>query len=187
MEPVWARKFEPPGIASDESQEVLDTLMKISKATGDRKYLKPIPRALAYLRQAALEDGRLARYYELKTNRPLYMVRRSKKVYRLTYDDSNLPKHYRFKIPSRLDDIEREYEALKEGRTVQAESLRSLEARTREMLQSLDDEGRWVITYAGGPLVGQPKFKLNTPYISSAVLSRNLETLSRCLAAVRGQ
>ncbi len=64
--------------------------MKISLATKDRKYLQPIPGALAYLRASLLADGRLARYYELKTNRPLYMNRRGK-TYTLTYDDSNFP------------------------------------------------------------------------------------------------
>ena len=36
-----------------------------------------------------LPDGRLARYYELGANRPLYVQRRGK-VYSLTYDDSAL-------------------------------------------------------------------------------------------------
>ena len=41
---------------------------------GNKTYLKPIPRALAYLRRSLLSDGRLARYYELKTNKPLYLT-----------------------------------------------------------------------------------------------------------------
>ncbi|MHC4509307.1 MAG: pectate lyase [Planctomycetota bacterium] len=40
--PVWARAFEPPAISGDESQEVLETLMEIYRATDDRKYLEPI-------------------------------------------------------------------------------------------------------------------------------------------------
>ena len=61
--------------------------MKIYRVTGDKKYLEPIPRALAYLKKSRLPDGRLARYYELKTNRPLYMTRDGDE-YSLTYDDS---------------------------------------------------------------------------------------------------
>jgi hypothetical protein len=34
-----------------------------------------IPAALDWLQRWALPDGRLARYYELRTNRPLYMKR----------------------------------------------------------------------------------------------------------------
>jgi len=185
MKPVWARKFEPPGISGDESQEVIETLMKIFVATGDRKYLEPIPSALAYLRRSLLPDGRLARYYELRTNRPLYMERRSKKVYKLTYDDSRLPKHYAWKIKSCLDAIEREHESLKAGREVGETSASDLEAKVREILRGLDDQGRWVSTYDGKPLVGQPKFRLNSPYIASAVFSRNIETLSGYLITTR--
>ena len=35
--------------------------------------------------------------------------------------------------------------------------------------------------------MGQPKFKLNSPYIASAVFSRNLEMLSEYLIATRSQ
>lgn len=44
MKPIWARKFEPPGVSGDETQEVLETLIKIARVTSDRKYLEPIPR-----------------------------------------------------------------------------------------------------------------------------------------------
>ena len=33
---------------------------------------KPVPRAIQYFRKSQLKDGRLARFYELQTNRPLY-------------------------------------------------------------------------------------------------------------------
>ena len=42
MQPIWARKFEPPGISDDETQEVLETLLKIARFTNNRKYLKPM-------------------------------------------------------------------------------------------------------------------------------------------------
>ena len=112
MQPIWARKFEPPGISGDETQEAIETLMRIHVLTGNRKYLEPIPRALAWLKRSRLRDGRLARYYELRTNKPLYMTRRGK-TYSLTYDDSNLPSHYGWKTVSRIDELERNYEALK--------------------------------------------------------------------------
>ena len=92
MQPIWARRFEPPGITGHESQDAIETLIKVYRLTGDKKYLAPIPRALAYLKKSVLADGRLARYYELKTNRPLYMARRGDE-YSLTYDDSKLPDH----------------------------------------------------------------------------------------------
>ncbi len=45
--------------------------------TGDRQYLKPVPGALKWLEESAIEDlgdGKynLARYYEADTNKPIY-------------------------------------------------------------------------------------------------------------------
>ena len=53
MHPIWARQFEPPAITGGESQDAIETLLKIYRATGDKKYLEPIPRALAYLKKVA--------------------------------------------------------------------------------------------------------------------------------------
>lgn len=108
MHPIWARRFEPAAITGGESQDAIETLLKIHRATGEKKYLEPIPAALNYLKRSRLPDGRLARYYELRTNKPLYMTRRGDE-YSLTHDDSNLPDHYGWKIDSRLEAIEREY------------------------------------------------------------------------------
>ena len=186
MQPIWARKFEPAAIAGNESQETLETLLMIYRATGDTKYLKPIPRALSYLKRSLLSDGRLARYYELKSNKPLYMQRRGKK-YSLTYDDSNLPKHYGWKIVSRLEQIEESYIDLKRNgsREPAKPSITALEKHARRIVKELNDQGRWVSTFRGERLVGQPKFHVGDRYLSSAVFSRNVESLSAYLAATR--
>lgn len=105
MHPIWARRFEPPAVAGRESQDALKALLRISEYTGDRRYLEPVPRALAWLKRSLLPDGRLARYCALETNRPLYMSRRGRE-YSLTYDDSRLPKHYGWKVQSEIDAIE---------------------------------------------------------------------------------
>jgi PelA/Pel-15E family pectate lyase len=186
MNPIWARRFESPAIAGDESQEVIETLMDIYAATGDDKYLEPIRRALAYLKRSLLPDGRLARFYELKTNKPLYMSRRGD-IYTLTYDDSNLPGHYAWKIDSRLHDIEARYNRLKHNAaiTTPSRNIVDLEKQVRQINESLDDQGRWISTYQGKSLVGQPKFKFNTQYIASEVFSKNIETLSEYLIATQ--
>lgn len=182
MKPIWARKFEPPGISGDESQEVIETLMEIYRVTGESKYLEPIPRALAYLKHSLLPDGRLARYYELKTNKPLYIFRRGD-VYTLTYNDSNLPKHYGWKIDSRLGDIEKQYNELQHHTSPITASRPPAdpESHVRRIITDIDDQGRWISVYRGERLVGQPEFKLNYPYIASAVFSRNIENLSEYL------
>jgi PelA/Pel-15E family pectate lyase len=186
MNPIWARKFEPPGIAGDESQEAIETLLEIYAATGDHKYLEPIPRALDYLKSSLLPDGRLARFYELKTNKPLYMFRRGD-FYTLTYEDSDLPSHYAWKINSRLEKIETRYYQLKQGITVikPKHDIANLKRQVRKINENLDEKGRWISTYQGEHLAGQPKFKLNTLYISSEVFSRNIETLSEYLIATQ--
>lgn len=102
MEPVWARKFEPPCVSGGESLGVMEALHDLYVATGDEKYLKPLPAALAWYERSVLPDGTHARFYELKTNKPLYFV---KDTYVLTYDDSNLPTHYGFKLKGIQDDV----------------------------------------------------------------------------------
>jgi len=123
MQPTWARKFEPPAICGLESEDAIDTLMKVYIVTGDKKYLEPIPRALAYLRTCVLPDGTMPRFRELKTNRALYMTRppgvsgssSAPGYYEFSYEDKNLPSHYGWKQPQHLDELTKRYEALKNG------------------------------------------------------------------------
>lgn len=75
MQPMWARKLEPPAIVGRESEDAIDTLLYIHRITNDSKYLAPIPKALDWLKNSQLPDGRIARFYELKTNRPLYLIK----------------------------------------------------------------------------------------------------------------
>jgi hypothetical protein len=186
MRPIWARRFEPAAITGSESQDAMETLLKICDVTGDKKYLEPVPRTIAYLRKSQLPDGRLARYYELKTNRPLYMTRRADE-YSLTYDDSMLPDHYGWKVASRLDAIEAACQSLlKTGHLPNHEPAPDeLRRDVESTIAALDEEGRWISTFAGEGLTGQPRFKSGDRYLSSAVFSRNLDTLSRFLKNTR--
>ena len=145
MQPAWARKFEPPAITGGESQGALRTLLDLYRATGNEKFLAPIPKALEWLKKSRLPDGRLARFYELRTNRPLYFTR----DYRLTYDDSDMPTHYSFKTSDRSDSIAAEYERL---RKLDKAGLQKPESAPKppsatevnRILAALDDRGRWV-------------------------------------------
>lgn len=181
MAPIWARKFEPPAVTGWESQDVIETLFVIARHTGDKKYLEPVPRALAYLKASLLPDGRVARYYELKTNKPLYMD----SAYRLTHDDSAAPAHYGWKQEaSRLAGIEAAYRDAAAGKPpAPPPAAKDREADVRKVLRDLDADGRWVIVYAGERLVGQPKFSDGFRFLSGEVFSRNVETLAAYLAA----
>jgi len=187
MQPIWARKFEPPGVSGDETQEVIETLMRIHQVTGDRKYLQPIPKALAWLKRSQLGDGQLARYYELRTNRPLYMVRHGDK-YTLTYDDSDLPKHYGWKTAARIDDLEKTYRRLvADGPTALSESNTPTEQTVNRIIRDLDEQGRWISVYDGERLIGQAKMPVGAKYLSSEVFSRNLTILAKFLLAAAGR
>lgn len=184
MHPAWARRFEPPAITGGESQGVLQVLLKLYRETGDEQFLEPVPRALEYLRRSQLPDGRLARFYELKTNRPLYFTR----DYRLTYDDSDVPTHYAFKVDSRLDRIQQEYDRLRQlpkeqlARPPQPERprwSRSLESLAKRAAESLDEQGRWV---ERGTLRSHGK---TTDILDTRTFIRNVQLLSRYLAATQ--
>jgi len=144
MYPAWARKFEPPAVTGGESQGVMVTLLDLYEETGERKFLAPVATATAYFRRSLLEDGRLARFYELRTNRPLYFNRR----YELTHDDTDLPTHYAFRIPSRLDAIAARHDALvargRPPRNPPAVASRPSSSRVRMIIDAMDERGAWV-------------------------------------------
>jgi len=164
MCPAWARKFEPPAVTGGESQGVMRILMTLYQATGDAKYLDPIPRALAYLQKSKLPDGRLARFYELKTNKPLYFTTQ----YELTDRADDLPTHYAFIVSSRLDRIEQQYQQLRKVKwqplVVKPLSTRPRRdagraERVRAAIRDLDARGAWVdagqLKYQEGPADGR--------------------------------
>lgn len=181
MRPAWARKFEPPAITTHESQDAIATLLVVHRLTGDPKYLEPIPRALTYLKSCVLPDGKVARFMELKTNKPLYM----NSQYELTYDDGDVPKHYGWKQDSKLEKLEKEYEATKAGtwKAPSPKKAKSLAKEARATLDKLDDQGRWVSGVTGDRMTGQPKFGDVRVYLSSEVFSENLEELARFVEA----
>jgi len=183
MVPIWARKFEPAAITGWESQDAMRTLVRIARYTGEKKYLDPLPKALAYFNKALLPDGKVARFYELKTNKPLYMNAR----YELTYDDSAAPGHYGWKQPAGFKQIEKDYDDAKAGKppAPKARPVKELEAEVRRIVKELDAQGRWVSTYAGEWLVGQPKFAAGFEYLSSATFAKNVEAVSAYLEATK--
>lgn len=187
MHPAWARKFEPPSVTAGESQGVLRTLLKLYQETGQRRYLEPIPRVVEYLRRSRLSDGRLARFYELHSNKPLYFT----KDYVLTDDDGDMPTHYAFKIADGTEGIAREYERVKSllpaelNSKALAQALKVNEALVKEVkavMAAQDARGRWV---EGGRLRTHGPNDPTTRVIRCATFNRNVEILCRYLAASR--
>ncbi len=154
MHPAWARKFEPPAITGGESQGVMRTLLMLYRRTAavrenaDR-FLEPLPRAIAYYRRSVLDDGKLARFYELGTNRPLFFT----KQYELTYSSADMPTHYSFIVSSKLDQIESELTKVlkttreqlwKPKKQQVAKRSKKLDQLAEKIVKSLDSRGAWV-------------------------------------------
>ncbi|MCD6304361.1 MAG: hypothetical protein J7M21_05295 [Planctomycetes bacterium] len=83
LKPAKARSFEPAGACSAVTSRNIRTLVTLYRLTGRKKYLAPIPRAIAWLKRSDLGGGRWARLYELHTNRPIYGDRDGKVHYSL--------------------------------------------------------------------------------------------------------
>lgn len=119
MQPEWSRAFEPSAICGRESQAAMWALLKLAAVTGEKKYLAPLPRAIAYLRKALLPDGRIARYYELQTNKPLYFERgEGGKGFVLTYSDAKASSNYGWKWDSELEALESFRQKIERGERV---------------------------------------------------------------------
>lgn len=183
MNPIWARKFEPAAVAGRESQDAIETLLAIFNLTRDKKYLEPIPKAVNYLEASILPDGQLARYYELESNRPLYMNRNGKDYF-LTYDDKNLPDHYGWKTDQKLERLKTEYRKLVSSTKAVRVNRKVSADQVKPILTSLDDQGRWITTFKEQKLVGDQRFRPGDQYISSETFSKNIETLSGYLKTV---
>ena len=145
MHPAWARQFEPASITGGESQSVLRALLLLYRETGNRKYLEPIPRALAYYKRSMLPDVAtpsearrracpgntpcMARFYELHTNRPLYITKGTRVTaigqgttnvdgYEVSYSDASVITHYAvITSGSGFAGIERDFNAVQKSGT----------------------------------------------------------------------
>jgi PelA/Pel-15E family pectate lyase len=189
MHPAWGRIFEPPSITGSESQAVLQMLLVLYRETGRKKYLEPVPRAVEYLRKSNLppegpwrrEGGRcgpeelcLARFYELGTNRPLFITKGSRvrvetgssrllDGYELSYSPQSVITHYGLWTDgTRLEQAEQEYRsllsqdptAIRRPERLQGlspwrgetafPSGQELSRRVRSLVQSMDPRGAWV-------------------------------------------
>lgn len=178
MHPVWDRAFEPPAISGRESQTVLETLLLLHWRTGRRRFIEPVPRALQYLRRSLLSDGCLARFYELKTNRPLYCVRDRNGRYQLTYERKQLPDHYAFLVDSRLDTIEAEYRRLAKKAPPPKPSVPMTE-KVRRIMESMDERGAWVEKRR----LKHHKLEPTSGVVDSQTFITNVETLCAFLRA----
>ena len=190
MHPAWARRFEPPSITGGEARSVMRALLLLYRETGNRTYLEPLPRALAYYRRSLLpvtdkpSEARAracpertpcaARFYELKTNRPLYITKGTRVTaldqgaaivdgYDLSYSDSSVITHYAVLVAAtEFEEIERELNDIRQAdpatlkrpatlrglspwtETRTVKAAGTLESRVRSIIDAVDSRGAWV-------------------------------------------
>ncbi|MFP4248144.1 MAG: pectate lyase [Armatimonadota bacterium] len=177
--PAWGRRFEPPCACSAPTIEAIDVLIDIHLLTGDERYLGPIPAAVAWLDRARTGDNEWARFYELKTGRPLYAAIDDPPWLRYERDDGlykgyaqwgSWPFERRRERWERLREIGREALLAEETGPPEAGELRRLLEDDAEWMRATCTEGGTLAGFAADP--GNP----NT-------VRSNVERASRWLAA----
>jgi len=122
-------------------------LIDLHLETGDDKYLGPIPAALEWLKASRLEENTWARFYEIGSNRPIYVTVDREVVYKA----ENLRPGYSWRGSYGIPEVflmyriltEQGAEKLKEH--VRGEpDVRSLVDRAQYWIESQRDDGSWM-------------------------------------------
>jgi len=154
LRPAPARWFEPAACCSLVTVRNIQTLVDLYLATGDDDFLKPIPPAVAWLRRSQIKDNLWARFYELKTNRPIYVTKDGKVSYSIknvrpgyswqgSYGTRSAIARYR-KVVEMGRDAYLKSQAKPLSPRQRRERARAMSGRVREIINSLDPQGRWV-------------------------------------------
>ncbi len=197
MQPVWSRAFEPSSVSGRESQAAMWALLKLSAATGDKKYLPPVAKALVYLRKSLLPGNKLARFYELQTNKPIYFERgEGGKGFELTYSDKRASSNYGWVWDSELDAIEASGRKIARGEPVvfpRAEKERWSSPPTDQdittILNELKPDGSWTETKDERGVMRDAQAKKVSPkggVIHGDAFVQNVKALSAWLKAKGG-
>jgi Pectic acid lyase len=149
MQPVWGRAFEPPAVSSRETAGAIRALLLLHGRTQDANYLDAARQAATWLKSVQLPDGRWARFYELRTSKPLYINSENK----VTYSDTDLLDHYTLKstfgIPAVLGAVEQSssnagFASVDWWSDTAELPEQALREKIGSLLQTQDAEGRWV-------------------------------------------
>ncbi|WP_425613792.1 polysaccharide lyase [Anatilimnocola sp. NA78] len=193
MRPCWCRAFEPPAATGGETQKIILSLISLYEVTQDKKYLAPIPAALAYLQKSELPGGKLARFYELRTSRPIYFERGpGGKGHVWTYDDKSIADGYGYIVSSNLPALQRKYQAALKldftNKTAAKTAAKKPDIPAAEPVQvamkSIDGRGAWT---EKGTIRDATGKKVDPPggIIRSETFIKNLDVLSRYVHAHR--
>ena len=107
-----ARTFERASLVSAESAGLVRVLMRIENPAP--RVVDAIEAAVAWLRTVRLSDGRWARFYEIGTNRPIFVGRDAVVRYRLEEIEEERQKGYSWYGTYAASLLERDYPAWKQ-------------------------------------------------------------------------
>lgn len=152
MEPAWARSFEPPAVCTAESVGAIRALIELSRITADERFLAPIPAAIAWLERSAISSNRWARFYELRTNRPIYGDRDGRIHYTLAEISEERRTGYawegHFGIPALLAEWHRNRgrrDPVVEQRPTADHRDPQLRNAAIAAIEAQDEHGRWLV------------------------------------------
>ncbi len=164
MKPAWGRTHEHVAYTSYTTRNCINDLQNFYLMTGDRRYLKPVPEAIEWLEKSTLEfldDGRhqLANYYELGTNKPLFMHitgEFNEKGYALyRWDNDPTGTNYTLSVFD-IKTMKKSYEEIsaltpkeavaryKAQKGAESPVTRVDPAKVGELIKALDKHGAWV-------------------------------------------
>jgi PelA/Pel-15E family pectate lyase len=164
LKPAWARSYEPAALCSSQTIDNIKDLQTFYLMTGDCRYLRPIPEAIQWLERSTVntdpsKKGTHATFYEVGSNRPLYVHHESRDGklarYWVDYEPVELP-DYGMWLKVDIAAIKKGYEQLKgltpEKATAEYQAKRrggqSAPQATAEevsrLISSLDKRGAWI-------------------------------------------
>jgi hypothetical protein len=188
FEPDWARIFEPPAVASRESIGAMRTLMDLYRYTGDERWLAPIPSAMAWLERSALAKERWARFYELRSNEPVYGDGDGRIHRRLESISDGRAKGYAWQGSYGYATMARQWREIQDGTprprppsaTQRAQQAQKRRPKVEQVINAQDELGRWIVP---GSVIGAPP--LPEGVLDMGVFAAHLRALAEYVELVR--
>jgi len=205
LQPAWARAFEPPAVCPLVTIQNIQVLMDLFVRFKEEKYLEPIPDALGWVEKCQLPSGLWPRFVEIGTGRALYYDRGRIRVdsveelslerrtgYGYEHDASQIIRDAKERYDHLREtgedlDADRPLEDLRPEQTV--ERLDGMRPEILAVLESLDEQGRWVVkndrykVREPGEKIWQGDYEVSDR-LSSALFIKNTELLCDFLELV---
>ncbi|NTX55412.1 hypothetical protein [Myxococcus sp. CA039A] len=180
MQPRWARNWEVPAIAGQESQDAMWALLRLYQLDPSVPANRDaVGTALAYLETVDhANDTLIHRYIELDDTAPantgFFTVKPGGYPVRFSQAPPTY-QNYGWEGPSQLVALRAEYNRLASDTTVMKRSCQQLRADTAQAVDATVNNEKWLTTYSpSGPRSGA------TPgdYLDTSTFVRNLRTLA---------